>query len=384
MGDRRCCCAVAGCLEYSDTFTRADNADPGTDWNEIVGDWGILNNMLVEDYDPGTGGTAGATIIYTQPVSVYSAGQMNITVEVLHADLEDGDEYRLYPCCTDENTLGPVYVKFTWNATTEEWTTTISSGGVGSVYTAPWDDVSGTHRLYACADDLIGMVRGWVGGTVNEWAAWSEADPGNGRYAGLYHNNTGHLNRFDNWTLKDIRSATELCEPCFCSCDNYTPYPTVHAEIIMTTERAACLEGLNWDMVYNQGPQEEEWDGGTTVERAAGDEALNFKLVCGSGNEAFVLKWMYPLHCQHQDYQRLDADDDDPPSSGSSIQQWTADPVLSSCDPFRLVFGPFDLSFERECYLCYSQLDPGTCVMPSPPFDHTNCRGDFYIEITEV
>ena len=41
--------------------------DVGSNWHEQVGDWGLLNDELVEKYDTSEG-TAGAIVICTKPV----------------------------------------------------------------------------------------------------------------------------------------------------------------------------------------------------------------------------------------------------------------------------------------------------------------------------
>lgn len=39
-------CNCCTCLVFSDDFNRADNDDPGGNWNEVSGDWDIVSNVL--------------------------------------------------------------------------------------------------------------------------------------------------------------------------------------------------------------------------------------------------------------------------------------------------------------------------------------------------
>jgi hypothetical protein len=236
------------------------------------------------------------------------------------------------------------------------------------------------------------MVKAWVDPTVNEYGAWAtEVDPGAGRYAGLGHNNTGHLNHFDNFYMEEIRTSTEICVPCFCQCETFTVPSKLLATIINATGgngRATCLNGKTWDMdFYNTTPtprpQVVQWIGGFTES----SEIMEWILSCGTGAATtFSLYWN---KCGHKI-------SDGPPevwnncSLGLTVESCDNDPSWmalagSTCTPLSLVFGPFPLSFTFHCDLCDTYNSPGGCVIPHGVPGHTDvdCDGTYYIEITE-
>lgn len=367
MGDRRCCC---GCFTFTDEFTRVDSTDVGENWNEVVGDWGIESDRLVEKYGT-SDGTADALIICKVPVPERSKGEMHITIKVPASDLTVSRTYWLYPACIDDHTIGPIAVSYYWNSATSKWTTSIMQTSDWTSLDSYEVSVTGTpseFTLVACADHELGLVKAYVTNTINPLAAWALADPGEGRYAGIGHDHSDDLNHFDDFTLAELRTSTEVCVSCFCMCEDTATRPTMTATIVDATDRASCLNGLSWDMDFFQGPQAVTWRGSLVVnEGEVTEETLNYELTCpGNGSaESFTLRWLEPWNC-------ATAAGTEP---ANALRTANAE---STCVPLYLLFGPYVLSFTFNCDLCYSIMEPG-CVIPPPG---VNCSGEFYIAIT--
>lgn len=376
---KNCCC---GCFVFTDHFDREDSTDLGSNWNEIVGDWGIqtvtLSNLtqeqyLVEKYNT-SGGTAGALAICTQGVPDRSKGEMIIRVWLEHDKVSIGDTYYIYPCCIDNDdaySLGPVKVSFSLSliGSTEHWTTTIYYNDVvQDSYTTPGIVLTQVFPfdLNVCADHHYGAVKAWVGSTVNEYTAWAQVDPGEGVYAGIGHDNAGHLNCFDDFSIKEIRMDDIICETCYCLCDENEVPPLVTATILAYPgNRASCLNGEDWEMTFFKGPQITTW-------RGVGI-GITWELTCGTTNNDFYLNWLDNFGC-----------------CGGTMGCLEQTHVQSggTCDPLNLVFGPYPLSWLFDCDLCFSRGQPadGNCAMPEgiPGFPRSPfCEGEFYIIITE-
>lgn len=379
MSRRRCCCDKA-CFLFEDDFERDNSTDLGSDWNEVVGDWGIqeitddmltTHKRMVEKYDTATG-TAGAIVICTQAVPARSEGEMDVSIEVPVYGLTTGDTYYLYPACTDVNTVGTVVAKFVWNGT--KWTTSIYVASVEiDSYETPSTGSPHEYVLHVCVDRELGGAKAWVSPTVNEYAAWAvPVDPGTGRYAGVGHNNTGHLNQFDNFHLEELRTEEEICQSCFCECDGTTPSLTLLGTISCATDRAHCFDGeyFNLDLYTDSRPQVLTWRGGLTFM----GEVLEWQLVCTTTGDAsgFALTW---VQCGQPGHNCSTT------APGCLAGPWMANGGCgeSTCDPLNLVFGPFLLSWLFECDICYSKMAPG-CT----PIEVDDCTGQFYIVITEV
>ena len=324
----------------------------------MAGQWGIEDEELVEEYAD-TEGTGNAQVFCTQPVPIDSPGEMFINVDVPIASVEDGDEYRIWPCCPDTSTEGGIEVAFTYNETLNEWTTTITGGGEGdsATYTTSLTGTPTNVTLKVCADHENQLVKAYVSPTANELAAWDDVDPGDGRYCAIGHNNTGHQNRFDNFSLEELRRGDVVCVSCFCVCDTYAMPPNLTATIVFAEDRAECLQDETWDMDATLGPQQVQWEGGITI----GTDELNFRLTCGDSTpNSFTLINLGPFNC-------------------IGISTKNADADLSTCDPLALYFGPYEIGFAAACSLCYAQNQPPECIMPDPP---NTCAGKFWILIT--
>jgi hypothetical protein len=357
-------CCPCDCWIFEDTFAREDSTSLGDDWNEVAGDWGIEDEELVEEYDEETG-TSGAQLFCTRSVPAASAGEMFIEVEVPVASIEDGDEYFIWPCCISDSKAGDIQVKFSWDETANQWTTTITggNGGDSAIYTTAATGTPINIVFKVCADHELSLTKAWISPTVNEYAAWDDADPGTGQYCAIGHENTGHQNRFDNFSVEELRNGSEICRSCFCVCEEFAMPTTLTATIVNATYRAACLEGESWEMEAVLGPQEVMWEGGLEKSTGYATEELNFRLTCGNGPpSSFSLIPLEPLDRCHN----------------TNVQK-SADAELSMCVPLQLYFGPYTLGFSQDCELCYKKNEPG-CT-GEPPISE-NCSGEYWILIT--
>ncbi len=368
-----CCCT---CMLFQDEFNRPDSANLGSDWNEVTGDWGILDEQLVEDYSTGTDGTADAVLLCTQPVPLRSLGEMYIDIDVPIANLAVGDVFKIFPCCPTTSSIGDVTATFTYLGNDYPdgkgyWQIELTpSSGDESTDIIASQAVEETicQTLKVCADHETKMVRAGISPAVNELSAWTDEDPGDGRYAGIGHDNTTHLTKLDSFEMGELRTATKLCHKCLCPCDPVIPMPPVlTGQFLYTDEdserqRALCLEGISWTMNYTSGPTIVHWIGSVTI----GSETIEFTLVCGDGG-LFTLNVTAPNTCITLIPQnnRISA------------------PHASTCDPIALVFGPYTLDFAMDCSLCYPQYTPGDCMIPVPPPTSKTCFGDYYIVFTE-
>lgn len=391
--DPSCCCE---CFVFEDAFDRSNSTYVGSNWNEVVGDWGIqaitddmltTHQRLVEKYDTAMG-TAGALIICTQPVPNRSAGEMIVSIEVPFYGLTIGDIYHIYPACVDENTVGPVRMTYVWDGI--NWTSYIYYNDVEQdFYKMPAIGTPHEFILNACVDRELGGAKAWVAPTVNQYAAWAvPLDPGTGQYAGIGHNNPGHLNQFDNFHLEELRTEEVLCEPCFCECEGTTPSLHLKAAIACATGRAECFGGQVFDLDFyrTSRPQVLTWRGGLTFM----GEVLEWELRCTATNVAtgFNMVW---VQCGQPGHNCSTLTDTCVAPTicaclpGPAGLGWMALASsvcgVSSCDPLQLVFGPFTLSFPFTCDICYSKNMPGSCIFPGG--DRTLCDGDFYIIVTE-
>lgn len=361
MARRRCCCKEPGCWSFEDNFGETDTTDVGSDWNEVTGQWGIEDEELVEKYAD-TVGASNARIFCTQPLPVDSKGEMYVEVDVPIASVEDGDKYYIWPCCPNSSAEGVIEVEFSYDETEDEWTTTITGGGGGlaATYTTPLTGTPTNVTFKVCADHQTGLVKAWVSPTVNEFSAWDDSDPGEGRYCAIGHSNIGHQNRFDNFRMEELRRGDVMCRNCFCVCEETGLGPELLATIVLGTDRAACLNGESWPMQAVLGPQAWYWEGGLVVD----DDELNFRLTCGNGQPvSFNLIPLPPWGCHNSNVQK------------------SSDGALSSCSPLALYFGPYSLGFAMDCGFCYDKLQPPGCIMPDPPAD---CSGEFWIVITQT
>jgi hypothetical protein len=301
---------------------------------------------------------------------------MYIEIQVPIANVQAGDVYRIYPCCTGPDEVGPAIVNYTYQGS-NRWEIAISpSSGDESTTISDWGGGEATtHYIFkVCADQQIGMIRAGTSPAVNELESWSDISAGDGRFSAIGHNNTGHLNKFDNFKLLELRTEKKVCYECFCMCDFETPmYPTLSGQFLFTNLdpyriRASCLEGHSWTMEYLSDPTLTIWrgtwpatDSGTgTATDSFGVESIDFELRCNHDGSFQLVASDNCLIC--------------------NVTNTTAGPHPSTCYPLALYFGPFTLDFSQNCNLCYDMNSPSGCIIP--PDDEPECNGDFWIVIT--
>lgn len=319
-------------------------------WNEVTGDWGIVDGRLCEHWQGG--GTYGAKIICTEPVPERSAGEMAIGVDVY--DPLIGDYYILYLCCLDEETTGSVDALFLYEGGAD-WVVSIRvDGSVVYSINMTGDPVAElTYRLWACTDLEVGMIRAGVVALGQEYA-WEEREAGDGRYAGLGHLNMkefGYGAQFDNFTLTELRTETIICYDCFCWCLGFAPRKRLIARFIDTSGRADCLSTDEFEMDAEWWTSQFAWYGEFThPPTAAGglETTMTFRLTCAADDDDdeawpgknFLLDFVNDTCCVV-----------------NTNQCGTYQPIAeeSTCEPiFSLVFGPFNLGYmDLTCNLCY-------------------------------
>jgi hypothetical protein len=386
MGRRRCCCGI--CWSFLDNFNRTPSDDIGPNWHEELGEWDIIGSAeegwLHEKHDGG--GTANATVICTRPVPLHSAGEMSISV--WFCDPQTGDINYIYPACIDESTHGPCVVKFECTTAPARWTVTVLLSGtsIGTRdYVAAVDNTTNYPSVGAtvCVDDHdapeIHMIKAYMPNSAGTEPIWIDNnDAGDGRYAGLGHDNptTGVI--FNNFALYELRLANgTMCVDCFCNCLGHPPQKALHAVYHDATYRAACMEGVGWDMDWEWTTGVGSWHGHVTVPATA--------------EGGLATEFAYVLTC-------AEADDNDPTWPGKNFDLsmpmgvWCGtdgsaarEPVaeLSTCDPFSLTFGPYHLSARDDlmCNVCLPIGTPSDCYGLTPS---DLCFGEFYIVITEA
>lgn len=373
------CCCPRDCWDWADDFDREDSDDPGPNWNEDTGaangNWGIYDQMLVEEWTSGgvSGGTANAIILCKQSIPVSRDNGMTVAITAVDAAI--GDKFHIYAACpSDESVTGAVKVEYE-KTDTDKWVTTIIGGGadgISETQTASPQAPSGRGViLWVCTDNLTNMVKAGIVSLSGAFAWVDDMDPGSGRYAALGHDSATNGVLLDNFYISEIRTPHEICYDCWCWCLLRPPGRYLTATIFDATHRAGCLGGVTWDMDW-------EWNGGIQRWRGTaqyphydtGTIAVLWTLLCASG---------------------ADAQDESHP--GKNFELYTDDtacfvgpggtgpfvPIAadSSCDPLQLVFGPFTLTWsDLTCNACFQA---GT---PEPP--DTDSSGQYYIVITDA
>jgi hypothetical protein len=199
---------------------------------------------------------------------------------------------------------------------TNTGTITGGTAGASATYSVALTGSPTNVILKVCADHENELVKAWVSPTVNEYAAWDDTDPGAGRYCAIGHNNVGHQNRFDNFSIEELRRGDTVCVSCFCVCDTYAMPPNLTATIVFAEDRSECLQDETWDMDAVLGPQQLQLDGGITI----CTDTLNFRLTCGDSTpNSFTLMHLTPFNCL-----------------GESTKN--ADVALSTCEPLALYY----------------------------------------------
>lgn len=335
-----CCCALT-CWSFEDDFNRTNSTSLGTDWNEASGDWGILNNELVEEYaDPLVTGNVDAKCIGTNPVPLRSAGEMFVRVSIIDPVVDN--EYYIHLSCTSTSGTGGQWVRFTYTAVN----TFLVELSTGESKTQSWaPTTAGVFPVIGCIDS-DGFLMGSVASSGDEYP-WNDGDAtSTGRYYGVGHGVSDAGVMFDDFFVEELRAGLVTCNGCFCRCAENNVQKTLYATLT-GTDRADCMDGLcvefNWE--WNSGNP--RWVSDVLV---VGSNSFKWVLECASYDPAdpfagFDLTWypdaLYKTCCSA--------------NSLGCDGVYEPDDALSDCDPLELVYGPFTFSTgELSCAACYS------------------------------
>lgn len=360
---RRCCC---DCWFFFDNFFRDDSTNLGGNWNEVIGDWGIVGWELVENYSTG-GGTANALLITTQEQPAATAGQQYMSLDIY--DPQTGDIYYLYPCCTTTSSVGSLTATYECVTAPSQWQVTIGSETETMTVTA----IDGWVQAICCVDDDQGMAKAWMNYGSNNVVAWDDAcSPGTGRFSGCGHDNSsvspdpGAI--MDNYFVGELRTAAGvLCYDCLCRCAGNAPGKTLILTIFGAVGRYACTEGETCVLSWNADPTKRYWEGTVNAVGPNGVPTdIDFILRCTIGDSEyegsnFVLN--------------TDIDGDCCQLNPARCTAATATEA-STCSPLSLVFGPYTATpNDLNCFLCYN---------PDPwGFGGTPTTGEFWVAVTE-
>lgn len=358
IGRRNCCCQD-GCWFYHEDFFYPDTTTPPNFYEVPSSDWGVVGFNLIEDYSTGVDGTANARLVCTKQQPAAHAGEQYLSIDV---SPETGDVYYLYPCNTSNNSVGGgLEVVFECTTAPSQWTVTI--GGDSVNYTGVTANPFGFVGLGACVDNPSGMAKAWVTQSA-EQELWVEgATPGAGQYSALGHNNTGHLNVFDNYRVGELRSTdgTE-CNDCFCRCLAKAMPKELTLTVTDATGRASCAGAYSCTLTWEWNSGTSRWKGNYTVVNGAYSQYFEWCLVCDTEGDQDPLN---PGQNFSLSLCGLAACSSSWPSGSLTV----FNPISgTTCDPLRLVFGPMQVTnLDLACQLC---SPPGTG------------DGEYYIEIT--
>lgn len=360
------CCPCPCWMRYDTFYPDPDTTYPDY-WIEVVGDWGISGFALVENYSTGTSGTANAVAILDQAQPAEHAGEQVCSVDVENP--QTGDFYYLYMCITDNDSIaGCVTIEFECTGSPGSWT--VRAGSETKTF-AVLPDGLGRVKLGACVDNSVGMIKAWVEYGPNEPLWDDNATVTSGRYAGVGHNNTGHLNIFDNFLVAELHlsgdtmdARKDLCDDCFCYCLTQAIPRELTLTVVDAIGRSSCHGGYSCTLTWEWNSGVPRWRGSYTVVNGSLSQTFEWCLECTGTN----------------------ADDESNPGKNFTLtlcsfngcaSTWTSGwstvwsvTGATSCDPLLLRFGPFPASiYDLTCFLC--EL-PGS----------GDATGEWYIEIT--
>lgn len=357
FGAGACCCPGDVCWYFVDYFDRSisGTTDMGADWNEVVGDWGIIGYECVEKY--GGGSTADAVIITTQQQPLTSAGEQYMSLDIY--DPQTGDVFFLYPACTSSSSKGPLEAKYEClDSSTSPQTWRVAIGSETETQEIAPNEF-GWVQAVCCVDHANGMAKAWMNWGVVAKVWDDSADPGSGRNSGFGHDNTSGAYGIicDNYFVGELRTAGgEICYDCFCRCREFTPNKELTLTIYDATGRYSCADGVSTTLEWRNDTTKQYWSNEAQVTGPNGVTiTILFLLRCETGDpishegQNFVLSIDFvPGDCcaLNVDYC----------AHGEATS-------LSTCVPFNLVFGPYRSTGpagDLNCRLCYDPLqEPG-------------------------
>lgn len=394
MGGRRCCCNL-GCWSFTDRFNRPASSDLGGDWYEATGNWEIIDAgagdlctagcsmplcQLHEAFGTaiGAGGVSGSAVIGTKPVPTRSAGCMHIQVMVF--DPQVSDTFYLYPCCPSSTSIGSAPVCSYTYLGSNLWYITIDGEdkGISTTLASVFVPLAGhvAFGLWVCADHEHRQIRASVE-SVGKPPIWVDCtDPGDGCYYALGHANSTHGAVFDDFLVAELRdSPSHSCVDCWCWCQGNPIRRNLHCEIIDVAsvagaERATCLLGVNWDMIWNGSFAMDLWYGSCDMPLyGSGTRTVNWKIACGGTETTGWPGKNITLQC-------LDG-------CAPFLGTYTTVAARSSCNPLILEYGPMHMdSSDFACEICRPSSD-FAMICSGTPTD-VRCQGYFYVRVTEA
>lgn len=255
----------------------------GADWNEVVGEWEILNNELHED------GTANAKIFCTKALPVRSGGEMYVSVDVVNP--QAGDVFLIYPACPDAENVGDVIASFTFDGSST-WTISVEAGASSGSSEQTKTLTNNKARLWVCCDYTGAAVFAGVEGGIstdpdvgNAWADDAVFDAG--RYVAIGHNNGGTSGAtFDDFFIYELRvSSSRLCYTCGCDCDGIVPGKTLVGTVTAADDRAYCMQSEDFEMYWKWGSGTSYWQGDLTIPGTT-PTTITYRLTCDNSDEA--------------------------------------------------------------------------------------------------
>src|SRR3990167_8532478 len=380
------CCCPSGCWSFADNFDVPASTDLGSEWNEVTGNWEPIGDAIagwlheLAGTTPGTDGTANAKVMGTQPVPARSAGEMIVNVSIVDPVIDD--VFYIFLACTDANGAGGDWVRFTY-ASLHTWLVTLSTGASKTQTYSPPEPLSTTTPVVGCIDS-DGFMYGAIAASGDEYPWGDGAATGDGRYAGLGHNNDTHGAVFDSFQIRELRANVD-CVSCFCHCGTLNDRNNIKSTLALTifdaTDRASCMGAMSVGMTWEWNSGNARWvsDVMRIYSQTEGSSAYSdFKwfFECGTHDPNnpfahFSLTWYpgYKTCCSG--------------NSGGCDGVYLPIAGSSTCTPLSLVFGPFSLSRgEATCNACWDFNDPSIGPPnedPPPPY-----TGEYYIAITEA
>lgn len=212
MPTKRCCCQPStSCLIGTDTFNRPNENPVSGNWNELGGDWEVLDNEL-NSITPGV-----LLTTLRQPAPTIPGRQYSITMSVEIVSIASGiweiicgytspgvyDSIRL----TDDGT-GNIYPEFLQNGVSIMDKTTHPQMG-------PFQLADGKLEINICYAEFE-----WSVGASNTQTVWTACNQGG--LAALPTAPNGmvgfYRGRFDNWEYYIHYDSNPACFWCTCAC----------------------------------------------------------------------------------------------------------------------------------------------------------------------
>jgi len=334
MATQRCCCT---CSYGEDDFNRADSTDVGDKWEEHLGDWEISRGMLTSD-----------EVGVIRKISINPVDPSNQVVRAKIQNYQDDTRYRILAQMSEDGT--DYYYA--------EWWYVDSS----TMYFALGDSTGEIESIGPDAPPPEGTICELTVTGKNQFCMQDNSSrltlcmaPKDGNYCGLA-SGTSVGATFDDFEVLLHRSDRSVCPSCDCDCDGWC----IPDKLLATFQDAGYCSGLDGWELHLENTSETKF--GTGWNHAAqncpanpgGVDAIRLKMVCdGAGDfNGLVLSI----------------------EQGSVIGGLfdTPDPIVSTCNPLSLRFGPFSFGNVSGCF-------PTTCCGDSP------CAPDeslFYIWIT--